>query len=156
MKMKQTHPTDRLEFQVRRRFPVTVERLYAAWVEPSAFGKWITPKPFRCTGVLMDLQTGGRYSVAMESFADTPRITGEVAGEFLVIDHGRTLEMTWLWSLSDLPATRVSVTFEDEGAAAVLHLRHYDFIDPDTCADYRHGWDQSFQNLKLLLNGTRP
>ncbi len=142
-----------LEFLCNRHFEASPSRLFAAWTHQAEFGGWITPSPFHTVKTEMDLRIGGAYAVHMEGDVNGRRICGAVVGEFLEISDPHALALSWRWSLSDMPATKVSVEFVPSGSGTDLRLIHSGFVDSTTCAEYREGWQASFQNLLLLLNG---
>lgn len=56
-----------LDLVLERTIPVAPDRVWAAWTEPELIVQWFTPAPFKTVGADIDLQSGGRSVITMES-----------------------------------------------------------------------------------------
>ena len=60
-------PNLALDLVLERTIPVSPERVWAAWTEPSLMVQWFTPAPWKTVSAEVDLRAGGRNCVTMES-----------------------------------------------------------------------------------------
>ena len=101
-------------FTIRRRFPTTAERVYAAFVEPAKLEQWFVVPGYRTPADRMqvDARPGGRVDAVMVADLDGSEIPfgfkyGDLAPARLV-----TLRF-------DQPRELITVTLVDDGADGV-------------------------------------
>jgi uncharacterized protein YndB with AHSA1/START domain len=139
---------DAVVLTVERRIAAPPERVFDAWLDPKAVGRWLFATP---GGVMerveIDPRVGGRFLIA-------ERRDGELAehfGEYLEIDRPRRLVFSFA-AIRDSGYTRVSVAIHPDGDGSRLTLVHE--MDPQW-AEYedrtREGWTKILEGLDRTL-----
>jgi uncharacterized protein YndB with AHSA1/START domain len=59
--------SDGATVQLQRDFAVSAQRLFDAWTRPEVLAQWFGPEEFRVTSSSVNLETGGRYHLCLES-----------------------------------------------------------------------------------------
>jgi uncharacterized protein YndB with AHSA1/START domain len=135
-------PTESI--RVSARFPVTPDRLYAAWLD--------SQEHTRFTGdtARVDPLVGGRFS----------SWSGYISGENLELEPARRIVQSWRTTEfpDDSENSRVVVTFEPEGDGTRLTIEHTDIPEGhgDRCEDgwidyYFEPMQRYFRRLAALL-----
>lgn len=132
--------SDRGRVVIETDLPASVEEVYAAWTEPRAMGRWLSP-----TGhaeVEADVQVGGRLRVVMVG-ADM-RI--EHTGEYLAVEPPRRLSFTWNSPYTGDGPSIVTVTLTRREDSTRLRLVHERL--PEVAAEsHRDGWGTMIRRL---------
>lgn len=128
------------------------DRVYRAFLDPSAIAKWLPPNGFTCEVHQLDARVGGKYRMSFKNFStDKSHAFG---GEYLELKPGERIRYNDRFEDPNLPGemtttitlTKVSVGTElnivQEGIPAV--------IPPEACY---LGWQES---LKLLARVVEP
>jgi uncharacterized protein YndB with AHSA1/START domain len=90
-----------LDLVLERVVDVPVQRVWAAWTDPTQIVKWFTPAPWKTTEARVDLRVGGEFFTLMES-PEGERFPN--AGCYLEIVPGHKL----VWTDALLPGFRPS------------------------------------------------
>ena len=134
--------------RVSRHFPVSAERVFDAWLDPEAVGRWLFATP---GGVMerveLDPRVGGRFLVAERR----GEILAEHFGEYVEIDRPRRLVFTFAADRDEAPS-RVTVTIAADGDGSQLTLVHeMDAAWADYEARTRDGWATILEGLEKNL-----
>ena len=131
-------------FTVRRRFPTTAERIYAAFVEPAKLEHWFVVPGYRTPADRMrvDARPGGRVDAVMIADLDGSEIPfgfeyGDLAPPHLVTLH------------FDQPRELVTVTMTDGGTDGVELA--YEFVSwpaPKDAAASRRGVEDMLDRIE--------
>lgn len=126
------------------------ERVYAAFVQPEAWAKWLPPHGFTARVHSMDPRPGGRYQMAFTHLG-----TGHshsFGGEYLELVPGRLLRYTAVFDDPHLPGCmQTTVTLQPVSCGVALHVRQ-EGIPPAIPLEACHlGWQESLQLLTLLV-----
>ncbi|MET0976846.1 MAG: SRPBCC domain-containing protein [Leifsonia sp.] len=121
---------------VNRRIAAPAERLFDAWLDPASLSVWMRREGSDTTDVVADPRVGGSFSFVMND------ATGSFmhAGTYTVIDRPRVLEFTWRSHATLSIESIVRVTFEPDGDATVVEVRHERLPDADAIAKHTEGW----------------
>ena len=99
-----------LEYEVERKLPMSRDRVWQAWTEPTAFATW-----FGGTAASLDVRPGGRWRV------DNTGEPGEVmTGRYLEVVEGELLVMETEFSGGD---TVMEMTFADSAGGTRVRIR---------------------------------
>ena len=136
--------TEAIRLEVSRRIAAPPERVFDAWLDAKALGRWLFATP---DGVMerveIDARVGGRFEID-ERRGDQ---RAEHFGEYLEIDRPRRLVFSFA-AMRDAGFTRVTVTIVPDGDGSLLTLVHE--MDPEW-ADYeqrtREGWTKILAGL---------
>jgi len=145
---------ERPSLTVRRDYPAAPERVWRAWTDPHALGRWFRPDAsFSVPIAEADVRVGGRFRVQMinekgEEF--------DVSGTYREVVHERKLVMTWSWKQQPGHESLVTVSFRPSGRGTQLELRHEGFLDFENQPTHDEGWNGALDTLGTILKGERP
>jgi uncharacterized protein YndB with AHSA1/START domain len=140
---------DPIIITVERHIAASPERVFDAWLDAGAVGKWLFATP---DGVMekveIDPRVGGKFLIVERR----GEALAEHFGEYLEIDRARRLVFTFA-AMRDAGYTRVEVTITPEGGGSRVTLVHE--MDPEW-ADYeaqtRQGWTKILDGLGRSLS----
>ena len=138
--------TETVVVELSRRIDATPERVFDAWFDAKALGRWLFATPDgEMERVEVDPRVGGRFEI-------DERRGDEVArhwGTYVEIDRPRRLVFDFATSFSDEP-TRIIVTIAPDGDGSLVTLRH-EGVWADFEERTRHGWGMILDNLARTL-----
>lgn len=145
--MNQTTTKTETSVTIRRTFPYSQDKLWAAWTEPEAMKKWFHPGPDLVTPEAeVDLRVNGSYHMLIHN--------AHVHGEYREIVPMSKLVFTWYWRDYEHLTTLVTVEFVPLGTAETeLILTHERFQDTDERDNHEGGWYGCFDELERYLEG---
>ena len=138
--------------EVRRRFRVAPDKVFAAFAEARWVGRWLSPSPdITITLLQFDFREGGTY-----------RFAYHVPGGQIVTVHGayRSIEppsrivFSWVIEPPDEHAgldSEVTVTITPEGEVTELLIRHAKLTRPGAGVRHAEGWRGALDQLAVLL-----
>jgi uncharacterized protein YndB with AHSA1/START domain len=139
---------------VTRLFDATPERVFDAWLDPAAFGRWLFATPGgRMERCELDPRRGGRFSI-VERRGDT---LAAHHGTYLEIDRPRRLSFTFADSFAATP-TLVVVDFapaEPSGGCRVTLTHRLDPVWTAHLPSARRGWTGILDGLADTVSGER-
>lgn len=137
-------------------FPVSPSRVFEAWTAPDQIMKWFGPKPGTLASAETDPRVGGRWRFVV---ADGTDGKSYLEGEYLAVETDKRLQFTWRHvkepsadEREETPYSTVTVTFEPQGAATRVHLRHEGIVREDGRKGVGTGWEATFGHLHDLLS----
>jgi uncharacterized protein YndB with AHSA1/START domain len=135
---------------VRRTFPTTPERLFAAWTEPALLAQWWGPPGSKISSVEVDLRVGGSYRIGL-SYADNRVFF--VRGIYVEIQPPLKLAFTWRWERPDMDIgeSRVTLEFQKKGKSTEIFLTHTQLPDEAARSAHEEGWLGILDNLAKML-----
>jgi uncharacterized protein YndB with AHSA1/START domain len=136
--------TEPLHHEVRIEAPPDV--VFPYFTDPARMVGWMG------VGALLDPRPGGVFRVEVNG-------RDVVLGEYVEVDAPRRLVFTWGFAGDGpglaLGSTRVEVTFEADGDATLLTLRHHGL--PEASRDaHRQGWTHYLTRLAPAAAGKPP
>lgn len=134
-----------------RIYNVPPERLYDAWTNPDAIGKFLGPNPVHVVEIEMDVRAGGKYSLVMVR-PDGERLP--VRGEYRDVQRPKRLSMTWRWeedNRADEYDTLLTLEFLDRGGKTELVLTHEQFATAESRNNHKEGWTAILEQLDSSL-----
>ncbi|KQM82505.1 SRPBCC domain-containing protein [Agromyces sp. Leaf222] len=123
---------------VSRRIAASADRLFDAWLDPQALAVWMRRDGSAASTAVADPRVGGSFSITMHD------PSGEFvhAGTYLVIDRPRTLEFTWRSHATHRVDSVVRVSFEPDGDATLVEVRHERLPDAEAVRLHAEGWTE--------------
>lgn len=126
------------------------DKLYRAFLEPSALAKWIPPFGFTCTVHHLEPKVGGTFRMSFHNFG-----TGHshaFHGEYLELVPGQRLRYTDVFEDPNLPGT-LEVTVDLVKVLCGTDLRIIQAHIPEVIPlEMCHlGWQESLQQLAQLV-----
>jgi uncharacterized protein YndB with AHSA1/START domain len=135
-------------------FDAPRERVFDAWLDPRAIGKWIGPRVVKAEAKELDPKVGGRYRIHMKGAdgSDGPVVTGT----YREIVRPERLVFTWSWETAHPHGlagheTLVTLTFEEYQGKTKMTLRHERFESTESRDSHNQGWNASFEKLAEIL-----
>lgn len=129
------------------RIAAPAERVWDAWASADVLAAWWWSH-WDDVRIEADVRPGGRYLI------EARRHGMSLSGEYLVVEQGRRIAFTWVWTDDD-GASRdeaVDVAFEEDDDATTVVVRHTGPWSDDAPADsYRQGWDFVLGQLSQRL-----
>jgi uncharacterized protein YndB with AHSA1/START domain len=142
--------------RMTRRFGLSPERVFDAWLNPETVRKWLftTPADEAYTAEL-DARVGGKWSIT----ARRGGIDYTASGEYLEIDRPRRLVFTFAMFQFSPNSDRITVEVAPSGAGCVLTLTQegVDIVDelrqlrPGVEGGTEKGWSIMFDVLAAAL-----
>jgi uncharacterized protein YndB with AHSA1/START domain len=143
---------DRVAAEVRRHFPVSPQRVFAAFADAALVAQWLTPSPdVGLTVRRFDFREGGEYCFV---YALPNATTVTVVGVYHAIQAPSRLVFSWKIEPPDPHAgidSEVTVTILPAGDGTELTIRHAWPAHPDVLERHDAGWRGALSHLKLML-----
>jgi uncharacterized protein YndB with AHSA1/START domain len=138
--------------EVRRRFRVAPEKVFAAFAEARWVGRWLSPSPdIRLTLLQFDFREGGEYRFAYH-------VPGgqimTVRGAYRSIEPPSKIVFSWVIEPPDEHAgleSEVTVTITPDGELTELLIRHKKLTRPGAGVRHAEGWRGALDQLAALL-----
>ena len=139
-------PLETIRLSVERRIAAPPERVFDAWLDPGAVGRWLFATPDgTMEKVEVEPRVGGRFMIAERRGATL----AEHFGEYVEIDRPRRLAFDFWTSFSE-ERTRVTVTIAAEGGGSLVTLTH-EGVWADWEEKTRQGWATILDGLARTL-----
>ena len=131
------------------------ERVYRAFVEPSAMVKWLPPHGYTAEVHHMDVRVGGGVRMSFTHFASGQRHS--FGGDYLELVPGERLRYTDTFDDPNLPGTMTTtVTLRPVACGTELSIVQEgipEMIPVEMC---HLGWQESLALLSLLVDAEVP
>jgi uncharacterized protein YndB with AHSA1/START domain len=139
--------------EVRRRFAVAPEKVFAAFADARLVARWLTPAPeITLTLLQFDFRVGGAYRFAYHLPDGTTVIVG---GIYQSIEPPSEIVFSWIIEPPDEHAgieSEVIVTITPDGDGACLHIRHEKLNRTDAILRHAEGWRGALDRLIEILH----
>jgi uncharacterized protein YndB with AHSA1/START domain len=138
--------------EVRRLLAAPLERVFAAFAQPSLVARWLRPSPdVKLTVLAFDFRPGGAYRFAYD-VSDAQRMV--VGGTFRTIVAPSHIVFSWLIEPPDEHAgidSEVTVQLMPRGASTELTIRHAKLDRVDANLRHDQGWRGALDLLEARL-----
>src|SRR5215510_6520302 len=125
-----------LTLEVRRTFPFSRERVFAAWTDRRQLEQWMCRDASAHTVIhhQQDIRTGGRYVLEVQDREKNEIYWGQ--GTYREVTPPEKIVFTWHWTKTtqdgtnlhpDSPETLVTVEFQARGSSTEVVLTHARF-----------------------------
>lgn len=142
-------PESAVVLEVRRSFPASRERVFAAWTSAEALKQWHAPENAVVEDAGVDFHVGGRYHVVMRG---NDGMLHHVAGQYREIDPPRRIVVTWRWETKqDSQESLVTVDFIERGTETEIVLTHEGLTTEQDRQGHRHGWVGCLEKLAKVV-----
>ena len=146
--------TDR-SVHLHRVLRATPDKVYRAFIEPTAMAKWIPPYGFSCTVHHMDARVGGTFRMSFHNFS-----TGgadSFGGEYLELVPGERLRYTDRFEDPNLPGTlEVTVTLQAVICGTEIKITQSGIPAAIPLEMCYLGWQESLAQLATLVEPNIP
>jgi uncharacterized protein YndB with AHSA1/START domain len=142
--------SQRGSLRIERTFDAPPHDVFDAWTSVEVLKRWWHAEhSWETPFAEVDLRVGGTIMVTMRNPDDGKEYGG--GGEYTLIDRPRRLAFTWAWEGDDESRRQlIEVEFVDQGERTTVVLTNSGLPEPDV-DDYRDGWNNSFDNLAVVL-----
>ena len=138
---------------IRRALAASPEKVFSAWTNPEQMQRWFGPSaeyanPF----IEVDLRVGGEYRIGFHNAATDH--SAVAFGEYVNIEPGRKLVMTWQWEPPNEhagAATLLTVEFLPCEAGCELVLTHERIPAAEMRESHSQGWNGMLDRLPEVL-----
>lgn len=131
------------------------EKVYRAFVEADALGRWLPPHGFTCTVHEMDARVGGKFKMSFRNF--TTGSSHSFGGEFLELVPGQKVRYTDRFDDPNLPGEIVcTITLRAVSVGTELNVVQEgvpEVIPAEACY---LGWQESLEYLARLVEPEIP
>jgi uncharacterized protein YndB with AHSA1/START domain len=128
----------------------TPEKVFRAFTEADAWGKWLPPFGFTGQVHALDAQAGGHYRMSFKHFA-----TGHVhsfGGEYIEFVPGEKLRYTAEFDDPNLPGRmQTTITLTAVSCGVALHVKQEGIPAVIPAENCHLGWQESLQQLAWLV-----
>ncbi|MEO5734595.1 MAG: SRPBCC family protein [Rubrivivax sp.] len=130
-------------------------KVYRAFLEPEAIGKWIPPYGFTCTVHHMEAKVGGHFKMSFCNFG-----TGNghsFGGEYLELKPNETIRYTDTFDDPNLPGVlQVTVTLKAVAVGTDLSIEQSGIPEAIPLELCYLGWQESLAQLATLVEPEIP
>ena len=143
---------DETGVEVRRRFRVAPEKVFAAFSEARWVARWLSPSPdIRLSLLQFQFREGGAYRFAYHVPGGQVMT---VRGAYRLIDRPSKIVFSWVIEPPDEHAgldSEVIVTITPDGEFTELLIRHEKLTRPTAGSRHAEGWRGALDQLAALL-----
>ncbi len=140
--------------EVRRRFAVAPEKVFAAFAEARLVSRWLSPSPeITLTVLQFDFRVGGTYRFAYHLPGGETVIVG---GTYRSIELPSKIVFSWIIEPPDEHAgieSEVTVTITANQGGAELLIRHEKLRPASAVVRHAEGWRGALDKLVALIEG---
>ena len=129
--------------RLERTIDPSIERVYAAWTDPSLLTKWYCPNPAWEVKLEGDIAAGHDYRVHMGEHV--------VEGSYTELTPPTTIAFTWRWANLDNPFSNVRVELTEAAEGTLLVLTHTDLADAEDAKNHEDGWVSCLNRLPEVV-----
>ncbi len=130
---------------LRRTFTASRQRVFRAWIEPTALECWLRPGGLSITVSKLEARVGGSFRFDLEN-------GGFILGTYLHIVPPEKLVFTWSGTAIQGKGTVVTLDFLDRGSVTEVVLTHEGLSTPDLRALFGSGWPSLLDALGEVLS----
>jgi uncharacterized protein YndB with AHSA1/START domain len=136
--------------RLHRVFAALPERVYRAFLDASAFAKWLPPNGFTCTVHHLEAKVGGRFKMSFTNF--TTQQTHTFGGEYLELIPNELLRYTDEFEDPNLPGTMyVTVSLKQVTCGTEVNILQEGIPDVIPVEGCYLGWQESLILLGKLV-----
>ena len=141
--------------QFHRVLRATPDRVYRAFIDPSATVKWLPPHGFTGTVHHLDARVGGSYKMSFTNF--TSGNSHSFGGEYLELVPGERLRWTDRFDDPNLPGEMtVTVRLKKVSVGTDVHIVQEGIPDAIPAEACTLGWQESLMLLAQLVEAEIP
>lgn len=141
--------------RLHRVLKTTPERLYKAFLDPDAMGKWLPPHGFTGKVHSMEARVGGTYKMSFKNLSTGS--SHSFGGEYLELVPNQRIVHTDKFDDANLPGTmKVTIEIRKVMVGAELNVTQEGVPDAIPAEACYLGWGESLELLKLLVEPEIP
>lgn len=130
-------------------------KVYRAFLEPDAIGKWIPPYGFTCQVHQMDVRVGGLFRMTFRNFSSGHGLS--FGGEYLELVQNESIRYTDRFDDPNLPGVmQVSVTLKPVLCGTDIGIVQEGIPDVIPLEMCYLGWQESLAQLATLVEPDIP
>lgn len=141
--------------KLHRVFKAPPDRIYRAFLDPSAMVKWLPPHGFTATVHSIDAKVGGRYKMSFKNLSTGS--SHSFGGEYLELVPGERIRHTDVFESTGLPGTMtVTISLRKVMVGTEINIVQEGVPDAIPAEACYLGWGESLELLKLLVEPEIP
>jgi len=134
------------------------DAVWRCWTEPKLLEQWFCPKPWRATGAIIDLQSGGEFSCTMkgpngETFPNQGVVLSVVPGQRLVTTDA--FRPGWVPADRAFMVSDISFAEAPDGRTHYVAKAHHWTADAKAeheAMGFLDGWGKAADQLETLAH----
>lgn len=136
-----------LSLTVNRVIPVTAERIFNAWLDPTMMARYMAFRPdIQISDARSDARVGGRFHFIVTT-GDKNNPHG---GTYTTITPHSHLVFTWESPFS-APGSTVDISLRTVAGGTEVSLTHQRFLSEDSREGHRAGWTGILASLDAMM-----
>jgi len=141
--------------KLHRILQTTPQKLYKAFLDPSALAKWLPPNGFTCTVHALDAKVGGTYKMSFTNL--TSGNSHSFGGKYVELKLDEKIRHTDKFDDPGMPGEMMTtITFKEVACGTELNVVQ-EGIPPQIPVESCYlGWQESLALLKLLVEANIP
>ena len=141
--------------RLHRVFAAPPERVYRAFLDPSALCKWLAPNGFSCTVHEHEAKVGGKYRMSFTNFSTNH--SHSFGGEFLELVPSEKIRYNDAFEDPNLPGVMITtVELKKVSCGTEVHIVQENLPDAIPVESCYLGWQDSLYLLGLLVTPEIP
>ena len=138
-----------------RVFTAPPERIYRAFLDPTALAKWLPPDGFTCTVHELDARVGGRYRMSFTNFGSGNGHS--FGGTYLELVPNQRIVHDDRFDDPNLRGTMVTtIALREVSCGTEVQIEQAGIPDAIPTAQCYLGWQESLTLLERLVEPTIP
>ncbi len=144
--------TNKPDVEIRRRFTVPPEKVFAAFADAHLVSRWLSPSPeITLTVLQFDFREGGAYRFAYRLQNGQ---TVVVNGTYALINPPSKIVFSWIIEPPDEHAgieSEVTVAITPDSSGTELVIQHKKLTRSDAIVRHAEGWRGALDQLTAML-----
>lgn len=136
--------------RLERRINAPLGQVYRAFTDPARVARWMGPEGYEASVDRFDFRVGGAYRLILTSENGVRR---PVSGEYLEIEDGRSIALSWRWEHEGKSGvtTVVRFGFAVSGDGTAITLTHTGFPEEGNAVAHGDGWTSTLNCLESAV-----
>jgi uncharacterized protein YndB with AHSA1/START domain len=143
-----------IQLNAEKEFPVPVERLYQAWIDPEALKQWWHPMGNQLQRAQTKPEKGSKVEYVFANDQGDHSFT--INGTYKEVEEGKKLAYTWNWQVPDAAVGNseflLTVVFSPAGNGSRIAVTQANFKDEEAVQPHHEGWEKGLNDLHRFLS----
>lgn len=146
--------TNNIQLKLSKDFPVPVDRLYNAWINPDDLKQWWRPMGNQLQQATTNPAPGApvEYVFATEQGEHSFTITGN----YKEVEEGKRLVYTWNWQVPNAAVGEseflLTIAFSSGEDGSRIDVTQDNFKDEESVRPHHEGWEKALDDLHQFLS----
>lgn len=145
--------------RLKQHYKHDLDTVFNAWMDAEILGKWFGPHSHNCNIEKWEPVVGGQFQIRMKPVAEDHDCEGDsngdsvCAGEFVEVEAGKTLAMTfnWIENGADIGDSLLTIEFSESNGGTDVTLSHERIPTKQLRKAHEGGWKGTLECLQEHL-----